>query len=131
MCPEGFGIPAAPDVDSINRYGGANFSHSHVAFIDGEHDPWRQAGVHRIGVNQHRESTDSEPFILLEGGVHHWDQYGPKPNATGSWLPPKAVVEAQQEEIRFVKVWLREFAEYKARKEGVVSGSIDDTGLEL
>ncbi|VUC21623.1 unnamed protein product [Clonostachys rosea] len=131
VCPEGFGIPAAPDVESINRYGGANFSHSRVAFIDGEHDPWRQAGVHRIGVNQHRASTDSEPFILLEGGVHHWDQYGPKPNATGSWLPPKAVVEAQQEEIRFVKVWLREFAEEKARKEGAVSGSTDYTGLEL
>lgn len=116
-CADWFGIPAAPDMDSINRYGGFNFSHSRVAFVDGSDDPWRQAGVHALGYNEKRESTDEEPFILIEGAVHHWDEYGPKEGATGSWLPPKAVKEAQKEEIRFVKVWLEEW--HKVRGTGV------------
>lgn len=114
-CQEAFGIPAAPDRDSINRYGGFSFSHSRLAFVDGSHDPWRQAGVHAIGVNEDRQSTDDEPFILIDGGVHHWDEYGPKVNATGSWLPPAPVAEAQQEEVRFVKLWLEEYAQEKSK----------------
>lgn len=114
-CQEAFGIPADPDTESINRYGGFSFSHSRLAFVDGAHDPWRQAGVHAIGVNEDRQSTDDEPFILIEGGVHHWDEYGPKPKATGSWLPPAPVAEAQREEVRFVKLWLEEYAREKGR----------------
>lgn len=104
-CRDVFHITADPDMHSINQYGGVNFSHHRVALVDGEHDPWRQAGTHRIGVNKRRMSTDSEPFILVKGGVHHWDEYGHKENATGSWVPPREVVETQ-EEMRFVKVWL-------------------------
>ena len=129
-CRDVFGIPAEPDMESINKYGGVNFSHSRVAFIDGEHDPWRQAGVHRIGVNEGRESTLSEPFILLEGGVHHWDQYGPKKNATGSWLPPKEVTDVQKAEIDFVKAWLKEWEQERAQR--VAEGDEKpDPGLEL
>lgn len=114
-CPEAFGIPADPDRESINRYGGLSFSHSRLAFIDGEHDPWRPAGVHAIGENKDRESTDSEPFILIEGGVHHWDEYGARPHASGSWLPPPVVAETQEEEVRFVKLWLEEYAEARSK----------------
>lgn len=117
-CPDVFGIPAEPDADSINHFGEYGFSHHRLAFVDGEHDPWRQAGVHRLGENEDRESTDSEPFILIEGAVHHWDEFGPKPNATGSWLPPKNVQDVHQEEIRFVKLWLKEWAAEKAEREG-------------
>jgi len=126
-CPDSFGIPAEPDRESINKYGGFNFSHPRLAFVDGSHDPWRQAGVHAIGVNEHRQSTDSEPFILIDGGVHHWDEYGPKRNATGSWLPPPAVADAQAEEVRFVKLWLKEYAEEK----GKTASEDGDWGEEL
>lgn len=126
-CPEAFGIPADPDLHSINKYGGFNFSHSRLAFVDGSHDPWRQAGVHALGINKDRQSTDSEPFILIDGGVHHWEQYGPKPNATGSWLPPPDVKRAQDEEVRFVKVWLEEFAQER----GTVAQGDGEWDLEL
>ncbi len=118
---------------SINQYGGTNFSHPRVAFIDGEHDPWRQAGTHRVGANEDRQSTDSEPFILIEGGVHHWDQYGARAvNATGSWLPPRQVAEAQKEEVRFVKLWLWEWEEERDAMKGLSRGKTgNDSGDEL
>ncbi|KAI6778685.1 uncharacterized protein J7T54_007626 [Emericellopsis cladophorae] len=124
-CPDVFKIPAQPDMDSINKYGGFNFSHSRLAFVDGEHDPWRQAGVHALGRNEDRESTTDEPFLLVEGGVHHWDQFGSKPDARSSWVAPENVQRVQQEEVRFVKAWLDEWREERgmAREE--------DFGLEL
>ncbi|KAI9899926.1 hypothetical protein N3K66_004188 [Trichothecium roseum] len=117
-CRDVFNITAPPDLDRVNKHGGHGFSFPRVAFVDGSDDPWRQAGTHRIGLNDHRRSTDSEPFILIDGAVHHWDQYGPKPGAKGSWLPPKAVAEAHAEEVRFVKAWLEQWeVEKKGRQD--------------
>jgi hypothetical protein len=132
LCQDGFGIDADPDMDSINKYGGLNFSHHRLAFVDGSDDPWRQAGVHRLGVNEDRPSTDSEPFILLKGGVHHWDEYGPGPNATSSWLPPKEVTDVQDEEVRFVGVWLKEWADEKGlSSDAAQDGPENQWDLEL
>jgi hypothetical protein len=58
------------DVDSINQYGGFNISYPRLAFIDGQQDPWRWAGVHAPGLPA-REDTLSEPFMLIDGAIHH------------------------------------------------------------
>jgi hypothetical protein len=58
------------DVDSINRHGGFNISYPRLAFIDGEQDPWRWAGVHAPGLPA-RQDTLSEPYMLIQGGIHH------------------------------------------------------------
>ena len=112
-----FQITAKPDMHSINKYGGFHFSHSRVAFVDGEHDPWRQAGVHALGHNEHRESTTDEPFILVEVGVHHWDEFGSKPGAKSSWVAPDNVQAVQKEEIRFVKAWLADWEKQRQARE--------------
>ncbi|KAM5341533.1 hypothetical protein ACJ41O_014564 [Fusarium nematophilum] len=108
QCREAFNITDPPNVESINKLGGVNFSYPRVAIIDGEADPWRAATPHRIGLPP-RESTVSEPFILIEHGVHHWDENGLNPNSTDIGLPPPSVAEAQDEIIEFVKKWLEEW----------------------
>ncbi|KPM43309.1 hypothetical protein AK830_g3260 [Neonectria ditissima] len=111
-CREGFNITTPPNIDSINKLGGINFTYPRVAFIDGAVDPWRAATPHRIGLPE-RASTVSEPFILIEHGVHHWDENGLLPGDASIDLPPRSVAEAQEKEIEFVKAWLKEWAELK------------------
>ncbi|KAF4982773.1 hypothetical protein FZEAL_1674 [Fusarium zealandicum] len=120
-CREGFNITKPPNVESINKLGGLNFSFPRVAFIDGAVDPWRAATPHRIGLPP-RESTTSEPFILIEHGVHHWDENGLKPNSTSTGLPPPSVAKAQEEIVNFVKAWLEDWAIEKGEEgEEIVS----------
>lgn len=116
LCPEVFNITTPPDVDSINKLGGYNFSYPRLAFLDGAQDPWRAAGVHRIGVPE-RESTTEEPFILVDYGVHHWEENG-LANASTSQpdFPPAYLLDVQQQEVDFVKAWVEEFKEHKRAK---------------
>ena len=98
--------------------GGFNFSYPRLAFVDGAQDPWRAAGVHRVGL-QERKSTLSEPSILVDWGVHHWDEYGVG-NVTEAALqpdyPPAQVLDVQRQEVEFVRAWMEEFEEQKARQ---------------
>ncbi|SCV58863.1 related to serine protease [Fusarium fujikuroi] len=114
-CRKQFNITAEPDVESINKLGGWNFSYPRVAFIDGEYDPWRAATPHAIGLAP-RKSTASEPFILIPYGVHHWDENGLDPNATEIGLPPPAVAKAQQDIVDFTKAWLEEYDKEKVKR---------------
>lgn len=123
-CARVFNITTSPDIDSINKHGGFNFSYPRVAIIDGEADPWRSATPHRIGLEE-RESTISEPFILIKHGVHHWDENGVRPGKAERGLPPSQVVEVQEQEVSFVKAWLEEWAEMKRE------GDRDDLPGEL
>jgi hypothetical protein len=117
-CPRAFNItPSADIVDSVNKLGGLNFSFPRVAIVDGSRDPWRQATPHRLGLPE-RESTIEEPFLMLEFGVHHWDENGLAENASEPNLPPPEVVETQQQEVLFVKAWLEEFKAQRV-EEGV------------
>ncbi|KAF2404393.1 serine carboxypeptidase S28 [Trichodelitschia bisporula] len=106
ICREAFNITSPPDVEAINKYGGFDISYPHLAFIDGEQDPWRWAGVHAPRARP-RLSTWKRPFILIEGAVHHWDENGLFPNETTNALPPAPVKEAQETETAFVKRWLK------------------------
>ncbi|KAK4649142.1 uncharacterized protein QC761_116420 [Podospora bellae-mahoneyi] len=112
VCREAFNITTPSQVERINKHGGVNISYPRLAHVDGEWDPWRAASPHRIGLPE-RESTVSEPFILIEKGVHHWDENGLFPNETRPGLPPKPVADVQKAEAEFVKAWVEEW--HKAR----------------
>lgn len=68
-----------------------------------------------------RTSTTSEPFILIEGAVHHWDENGLFPNQTVNYppnfLPPPPVRHTQAQEIRFVLEWMQEWKQEKMKRE--------------
>ncbi|PGG99535.1 phosphate transporter [Blastomyces parvus] len=102
MCRKAFDIHKPSDVDRVNKYGGLNIEYDRLAFVDGEVDPWRPAGPHAEGARP-RKNTLNKPFILIEGAGHHWDENGLFPNETTPDLPPKQVVDAQAEEVKFVR----------------------------
>jgi hypothetical protein len=122
-CVEAFNITTPPDVDRINRYGGFNIAYPRLAIIDGEQDPWRPATPHASPFNStahNRTSTASQPFQLISGAVHHWDEYGLFPNETvnvpPNFLPPLPVRDTHAQEISFVLEWMMEWAESKMGK---------------
>lgn len=108
ICRDAFNINTPSDTAIINAYGGYNISYDRLAFIDGEDDPWRGATPHAPEANN-RTSTTDEPFILIEGAVHHWDENGLFPNETTATLPPAPVAETQMDEAAFVKAWMAEW----------------------
>jgi hypothetical protein len=111
-CERLFNITTPPDVQSINKLGGFNFSYPRLAIIDGEQDPWRSATPHASGLPD-RESTTSEPFMLIDWGVHHWDEFGLPEDVHVPGLPPPQVTQAHRTEVEFVKAWLKEWEEEK------------------
>jgi len=115
ICKEAFNISKIPDVKAINKHGGFQISYPRLAIIDGERDPWRAATPHAIGLPE-RESTIDEPFILIQNGVHHWDEYGLFPNETTADLPPKPVVEVHKAQVDFVKAWMKQWRESRGTR---------------
>ncbi|CBF78805.1 hypothetical protein AN7231.2 [Aspergillus nidulans FGSC A4] len=121
FCASSYKIPFPPNVTLINQHGGFNFSYPRVAIIGGTADPWRDATPHAEGLPG-RESTDEEPFILIDiepehvwdgirGAVHHWDQNGLPEGANESEgvEVPEEIVAVQKEIVRFVGGWLDSF----------------------
>jgi len=112
-CRLGFNITEPPKVEEINQYGGFNITYPRLAHIGGETDPWRPASplatLDEPTVLNHT-STVSEPVILIEGAVHHWDENGIFANETTAELPPAPVADAQHEIAQFVQSWLMEWA---------------------
>jgi hypothetical protein len=117
VCREAFNITTPPDLEIINKHGGFDLSYPRLAFIDGDSDPWRAATPHRIGLPE-RKSTVSEPFLLIKGGVHHWDENGVFKNETKPGFPPEEIVEVQKAEVEFVQAWLAEWAEERKALSG-------------
>ncbi|UKZ82957.1 hypothetical protein TrVFT333_010757 [Trichoderma virens FT-333] len=109
-CERLFNITTSPDVESINKLGGFNFSYPRLAILDGLQDPWRSATPHATGLPD-RKSTTSEPFMLIDWGVHHWDEFGLPEDKHIPGLPPPQVAQAHETEIEFVKAWLKEWEE--------------------
>lgn len=133
MCREAFGIYRPSDVNRVNKYGGFDIEYERLAFIDGEVDPWRPATPHSE-LARPRKSTLEKPFILIEGAGHHCELWFPRPvsvlrffritadencsmfvgdengmlaNESTPMLPPKAVADAQAQEVKFVKKWMK------------------------
>ncbi|RYO86118.1 hypothetical protein DL764_009056 [Monosporascus ibericus] len=118
VCREAFNMTEPANVENINKYGAFNISHSRLAFVDGEWDPWRAAGVHALTLNE-RNSSVSEPYILIDGAVHHWDENGLLPNETMPDLPPPPVVYAKKQIKTFVSAWLME---WKSERTSIMIG---------
>jgi hypothetical protein len=97
--------PIIPDVDSINQYGAFNISYPRLAFVDGQADPWRWAGVHAPDAPK-RVDWITEPYVQIKGAVHHWDEYGLFRNETNKGSVPEQVARAQEYERAFVKSWV-------------------------
>ncbi|KHN95916.1 extracelular serine carboxypeptidase [Metarhizium album ARSEF 1941] len=113
-CEAVFGIKSRPQVETINKHGGFNFSYPRVAFIDGKQDPWRCAGVHADGLPD-RSSTWTEPYELMDWGVHQWDEngQGDKQFWEGDMSQaPQQVANMQGKELEIVKKWLKEFRKH-------------------
>ncbi|KAL3425043.1 serine carboxypeptidase S28 [Phlyctema vagabunda] len=120
ICVGAFNITTPPDVEKVNKYGGFNISYPRLAMIDGEWDPWRPATAHASPFNEtavNRTDTASEPFVLIPGAVHHWDENGLFPNETVNtppdFLPPPTVRDAQAQILAFVQEWLAEWEQYE------------------
>ncbi|KAH7348573.1 putative serine protease K12H4.7 [Rhexocercosporidium sp. MPI-PUGE-AT-0058] len=113
VCKYAFNITTPPDVEAINKYGGFGISYPRLAIIDGEQDPWRPATPHASPFNTtavNRTDTISEPFSMIAGAVHHWDENGLFANQTVDYppdfLPP--TTEWQLEKM------IREYDELKS-----------------
>ncbi|RYP69583.1 hypothetical protein DL771_006020 [Monosporascus sp. 5C6A] len=118
VCREAFNLTEPANVENINKYGAFNISHSRLAFVDGEWDPWRAAGVHAL-TQPSRNSSVSEPYILIDKAVHHWDENGLLPNETTPDLPPAPVVYAKKQIEMFVSAWLKE---WKSERRSIMIG---------
>ncbi|ATY64538.1 Peptidase S28 [Cordyceps militaris] len=114
-CRRFFNISTPPDVDIINQHGGFNFSYPRLAIIDGRQDPWRAATPHADG-QPDRVSTTSEPYLVIDWGVHHWDEFGARPGLHEKGLPPPQVVDNQRRQVEFVRAWLKEWRADKGRE---------------
>lgn len=63
-------------MEAINQYGSVNISYPRLALIGGQEDPWRYVTPLAPDVPDrlNESSTVSEPIIVIEGAVHHWDE---------------------------------------------------------
>jgi len=102
---EYFTVPPLPNVTSVNILGGFFIAKDRLAIIDGEIDPWRPMTPHSQYYAPDRPDTVCEPFKLIPGGVHHWDQNGLQDH---SQEPPE-IQAIHREEVEFVKTWLQDF----------------------
>ncbi|WPG98747.1 serine carboxypeptidase [Acrodontium crateriforme] len=117
VCRKAFNLTTPPDTDRINKFGGYDLSYPRLAIIDGEWDPWRPATPHAFGYGaKNRKSTTNEPFLLIPKAVHHWDEYGLFANETTKSLPPASIVQVHEQEVAFVKAWMKEW-EDKCKRE--------------
>ncbi|KAK5940921.1 hypothetical protein PMZ80_006198 [Knufia obscura] len=115
ICNYAFNITGPPDVDRINKFGGFNISYSRLAIIGGEADPWRAASplaTLDVPDRLNDTSTVSEPIILIEGAVHHWDENGIFANETTPELPPAPVRNAQAQLAQSVQAWMAEWQQH-------------------
>lgn len=115
ICNYAFNITGPPDVERVNKYGGFNISYPRLAIVGGEADPWRAASplaTLDVPDRLNDSSTVSQPLILIEGAVHHWDENGLFPNETTPGLPPAPVRNAQAMEAQSVQEWMIEWQQH-------------------
>ena len=109
VCRAAFNISSVPDLQSINQYGGFGIAADRLAFIDGQVDAWKYATPHAPSAPKRNDTLD-RPYYTIPDAGHHWDENGLFPNETTANLPPKAIIDVQAYEVRFVKQWLYEYS---------------------
>ncbi|KAL5115030.1 hypothetical protein ACEQ8H_007071 [Pleosporales sp. CAS-2024a] len=102
------GIPASPQLEYYNRYGGWNIQAPNLALIDGSSDVWLDLCYHsNLAPQPRRISSDMHPRYLIAGGGHHWDSYGIR-NVSAE---PDGIREAhlweQRTVSRFLEFWAK------------------------
>jgi hypothetical protein len=102
-------IPASPELDYYNKYGGWNLQAPNLALVDGNTDVWLDLCYHSNLAPQPRISSDKYPSYLIAGAGHHWDSYGIK-NVSAE---PAYIREAHYWEERTVSRFLEFWAEKK------------------
>jgi hypothetical protein len=115
VCRYAFNITSEPNLEFVNKYGGFNVSYPRLAISGGEWDPWRPStplATLDVPTRLNDSSTIEQPIILIQGGVHHWDENGLFSNETTPELPPPAVAQAQEQELQFVQSWLAEWQQH-------------------
>lgn len=122
ICKYAFNITSPPDVDAINKYGGFNSSYPRLAHIAGQADPWTPATPWAPEEREWewRRNDTSEPFLLIEGAVHHWDENGLADGVEEKRRMPEGVRRTQEAEVEFVSAWVEE-----ARESGLFKGMLD------
>ncbi|PIL30738.1 hypothetical protein GSI_06906 [Ganoderma sinense ZZ0214-1] len=101
---EHFSIPQWPNVTDVNKLGGFDIAADRLAIIDGQADPWRGDTPHSPDASN-RTDTTLRPFKLIPTGVHHWDENG----LADPSQEPAFIQTIHQQEIAFVKAWLKDF----------------------
>ena len=112
VCRFAFNLTKPADVAIINKHGGYNITYPRLAHIGGEADPWRPVTpLATLSVPDvlNTTSTTSEPHILIQGAVHHWDENGLFPNETTPTLPPTPVAHTQKMEVSILMDWMKEW----------------------
>ncbi|KIJ27686.1 hypothetical protein M422DRAFT_71572 [Sphaerobolus stellatus SS14] len=103
---EHFKVPPLPNVEDVNRLGGFFIAADRLAIVDGELDPWRPATAHSSYAHlPPRQDTTLRPFKLIPQAVHHYDENG----LADQSLEPPQIQDIHNEEIAFVKAWLKDF----------------------
>ncbi|ORY83593.1 serine carboxypeptidase S28-domain-containing protein [Leucosporidium creatinivorum] len=105
-------VPSTPNTTAINQWGSFKLQHSRLAFIDGSDDPWLYATPHSPHA-PNRTDTIKRPFKVISGGVHHWDENGRLDGDV-----PKAIRKVHEDEVEFVKAWVKEWEERGRWKTG-------------
>lgn len=114
---DGYSVPLHPNVDAVNSFGALNLTMPRLAFVDGSYDPWIYATPHSPHAPE-RNDTLSEPFKLIKGGVHHWDENG----LLDTTAEPRRIRHIHKDEVHFVKAWLKEWR--KSEKGQVFTANI-------
>ncbi|KAF3763604.1 hypothetical protein M406DRAFT_293212 [Cryphonectria parasitica EP155] len=100
-------IPASPQIDLWNGYGGFGLSADRLALVDGQQDPWLDTCYHATDAPP-RYSSDLHPEYLIEVGGHHWDSSGIL-DIPGE---PQFIRQVHWWEIKTVRKWLRDFSSW-------------------
>jgi hypothetical protein len=104
-------IPATPDLNRVNKYGGYNVSQKRLAHIDGDNDVWLDICYHSndapLRYTPDYENAYDYPQLLINGAGHHWDSYGLGGLKEVS-QEPQFIQNAHLWEIRVVQQWMRE-----------------------
>lgn len=63
---------------------------------------------------------------MIDWGVHHWDEFGAREGAEEG-LPPTQVVDNQNQQVQFVKAWLKQWdAENNGKKSDQENDSLSE-----
>lgn len=111
-------IPATPDLERYNVYGGSNISADRLALVGGEQDVFRDVGFFAVDQGERYSLTVEDaylhPQMLIESGGHVWDFVAL--NEGDVWekdKEPQFIREVHLWELRVMGKWMEMWKERK------------------